>query len=126
MIDRPIVSESFARANWAQLKAELRHTLIALAKSRRTICYSDLARGLQTATIHHRSPMFTPLLIEVCDEAERDGDGSLCALVVRKSDGIPGKGYFEAAALRGADVTDPYTYWQSEAEKVWEQWSVVA
>ncbi|MCY4008907.1 MAG: hypothetical protein OXF22_04045 [Anaerolineaceae bacterium] len=117
------MNESFARADWAQLKAELRHTLISLAKARRTISYSELARQLQTATIHHRSPLFTPLLIEVCDEAERAGDGSLCALVVRKSDGIPGKGYFEAAALRGADVHDPYAFWREEAEKVWEQWA---
>ncbi len=119
------MSESIARADWAQLKAELRLTLVALAKSRRTICYSELARGLQTATLHHRSPFFTPLLIEVCDEAERAGDGSLCALVVRKSDGIPGKGYFTAAALRGADVTDPEAYWREEAERVWAQWSGV-
>ena len=101
----------------------MRLTLIALAKGRRTICYSELARGLQTATLHHRSPLFTPLLIEVCDEAERAGDGPLCALVVRKADGLPGKGYFEAAALRGADIQDPEIYWRGEAERVWAQWA---
>ncbi len=117
------MDESLARADWAQLKAEMRMTLIAIARARGTISYSELARGLQTATLHHRSPIFTPLLIEVCDEAERAGDGSLCALVVRKSDGIPGKGYFKAAALQGADVHDAETYWRREVEAVWAQWA---
>lgn len=112
-----------ARADWEALKREMRQILIGLARIRVTICYSDLAALLRTASVHHRSPSFHRLLDDMCREDEARGRASLAALVVRKDSGIPGAGFFTIAAGDGDDVSDPLAYWRDQFERACDYWS---
>lgn len=94
--------------------------LIALAKARQTITYSELARQLG---IHHRHPAFMQILGEICREEEAEGRGMLCALVVAKATGIPGGGFFAGAAAWGRDVSEMEQSWREECERVFEAWA---
>ena len=51
-----------SNVDWSEIKAEMRHILVGLARRRQTICYSDLAAQIQTAYIHHRAPAFMSIL----------------------------------------------------------------
>jgi hypothetical protein len=101
----------------------MRLELIELAKQKRFVTYSELALMLPVY-IHPGSYAFTRLLSRVCAEEEEAGHGLLCALVVSKSTGIPGAGFFRGAALRGYDASDPDTYWQAQLEQVFAYWGV--
>jgi hypothetical protein len=104
-------------------KEEMRTLLIEHARARQTVTYSALARMIESAHIHHRSPLFVQLLSEVCAEEERWGHGVLCALVVSKTTGIPGGGYFSGMAELGRDVSELVASWRAELERVFDYWS---
>lgn len=110
-------------SNWEALKQEMREILIGMARMRTTVCYSDLAAMLKTASVHHRAPAFHHLLDEMCREDEARGHAILASLVVRKDSGIPGAGYFTIAASEGADVSDPVAYWREQFEQACDYWS---
>ncbi|HLU10333.1 MAG TPA: hypothetical protein VK003_11740 [Oceanobacillus sp.] len=104
-------------------KEEMRAILIEHARARQTITYSALAMMIESVRIHHRSPLFMQLLTEVCREEERLGHGMLCALVVSKTTGIPGGGYFSGMAALGHDVSELEASWRAELEQVFDYWS---
>jgi len=117
------MSKHITDAQWQDLKQEIRAILIGMARLRVTVCYSDLAAMLTTASVHHRAPAFHRLLDEMCREDEAQGHAPLAALVVRKDSGIPGAGFFTIAAGEGADVSDPLAYWQQAFEHACDYWS---
>ena len=104
-------------------KEEMRSILIEHARARQTVTYSGLALMIETAHIHHRSPLFMHILSEVCAEEERLGHGMLCALVVSKTTGIPGGGYFSGMAALGRDLSELEASWRAELEQVFDYWS---
>ena len=112
-------------SKWKETKAEIRSILIDLAKNRQTITYGDLTAQLTTATLHPYSYAFGALLRQVCEEEELAGRGLMCALVVRKSSGIPGNGYFKYADTCGRDISNPKKCWQDEIERLYEIWEWV-
>jgi len=87
-----------------------------------TVSYGEFGRMLSTP-LHHRNPALYDLLRDICYDERQAGRPNLCALVVRKSDGLPGKGFFEYAALTGDDVDDPQTYWQQVAGACWDYYA---
>src|SRR5262249_18209735 len=89
------------KTGWRTTREAMRAELIALAKKRQTITYSEL--GLLIG-VHHRSPAFMSILGEVCEDEENAGRGMICALVVGKATGIPGGGFFAGSAARGRDL----------------------
>ncbi|UAK26631.1 ribose-phosphate pyrophosphokinase [Sphingomonas nostoxanthinifaciens] len=101
----------------------VRGLLIAAARSRRTVSYSELL-GL----LGHR---FTrPKMRALCKtldavEATEDGDG-LAVLVVREGDGLPGQGWWIAAAAQG--YQGPWTGAGADAhvkalqERLFDRW----
>jgi len=113
------------QAKWEALKREMRAILIGMARLRVTVCYSDLAAMLTTASMHHRAPAFHRLLDEMCREDEAQGHAPLAALVVRKDSGIPGAGFFTIAASEGAEVSDPHAYWRQAFEQACDYWSSI-
>jgi hypothetical protein len=80
--------------------------LMEAARMRRTVSYSELAgragRPLTARAIHRQ-------LLDTLSERCRAADlPNLTALVVRKSTGLPGGGWFEPTPL---DARDPATRW---------------
>lgn len=112
-------------ADWSEIKAEMRHILIGLARKRQTICYSDLAVQIRTAYIHHRAPAFMAILRELVDEDSAEGHPTLAALVVRKQTGRCGPGFFRIAAENGEDISDPEAFWKVSFERVCDFWSEI-
>lgn len=94
----------------------LRRVLINVARLRTTISYSELAAEVG---LHQRDRRFSRWLYTLCGEEVKAGRANLCALVVGKSSGIPGAGYFkgypESAQVRRK-------LWEAEAEAAWEYW----
>jgi hypothetical protein len=73
--------------------------------------------------IHHRAPGFHHLLDEICDEEIARGHGKLCALVVSKTTGIPGGGYFGGLASPDRDAADLVALWRADRDEVFDYWS---
>lgn len=114
---------TLTEVEWETVVEAMRVELIALAQQGRVVTYGELAL-LLPVYVHPGSYAFTRLLGQVCMEADRDGDGMLCALVVSKSTGIPGAGFFRGAAERGIDVSDYERYWRDQLERVFAYWRV--
>ncbi|MEQ8673070.1 MAG: hypothetical protein RLP44_16890 [Aggregatilineales bacterium] len=112
----------FADADLMTIKEEIRTILIQLARSCKTITYSNLCARIQTAYMHHRAPGFHYLLRELCRDEISAGRPVIGVVVVNKQTGRCGAGYFKFAAQMGADVSDPETYWNEEFERVCEYW----
>lgn len=116
---------ALTQARWHNIKTEMRAILIGLARMRRSIAYSDLAALVQTAYIHYRAPAFGWILHEIAREDEAEGRPGLAVLVVNKTTGICGAGFFKEAAARGFDVSDPVAFWRSQFEQVCDYWGEV-
>lgn len=108
--------------NWQAAKEEVHDILIECARQRQTITYGELSRRLTTATIPARSYAMSAILGEIIRDDEPEEWGVLATLVVRKSDGLPGAGYFKAAAARGLDESDYRAYWQQQFDRVCDYW----
>jgi hypothetical protein len=107
----------------AAAKEEMRSVLIDCARMRKTVTYTDVCLMIQTVQMHPHSFIFTRILSEVCAEEEERGHGVLCALVVSKTTGIPGAGYFRGMAELGHDMSDLEASWRAELEQVFDYWS---
>ena len=109
--------------HWQAARDEMRQILIACARQRQTITYGELSARMQTVHLPPHSYAMSGMLREIIDEDHRDERGILATLVVRKSDGRPGPGYFKSAIDRGLSHDDLEAYWQTEFEKVCAYWS---
>ncbi len=110
------------------LKDEMRGIMIATARARSTITYSELAAELQTARVHYHSFLMARLLDEIGGAEIAAGRGVLAAVVVRKSSGMPGGGYFRESALLGdrPDAALPpelEAMWREDLEAVYAYWA---
>jgi hypothetical protein len=111
-------------AQWSAVTDEAYHILIECARNRQTITYSELSRLLRSAYVHHRSPLFTRLLIDIGRRNDLAGEPSLPALVVAKLTGMPGGGFFTGLAEEHyGDSAKLESYWREELEKVFEYWA---
>jgi hypothetical protein len=113
---------TLTEAEWEVMREAMHTELVELAKQQRIITYGDLAL-LLPVLIHPGSYAFTRLLTQVCIAAEAAGEGMLCALVVSKSTGLPGAGFFRGMAERGDDVSAAEAYWHDELERLFAIWS---
>ena len=87
-------------ANLLADPAEVRAHLIAAAKARSSITYSELLGHLGFAFSRPKMRALCAVLGHVDREAEALGEPELAVLVVRQSDGLPGQGWWVAG---GAD-----------------------
>lgn len=102
----------------------MRQIMIQVAKSERVISYSELCAMLKSAYIHFHSPFLTRLLIEIGQEEHEAGRPILPAVVVSKTSGIPGAGYFKSGDGETDESTDdPKVLWQADLERLFDYWS---
>lgn len=116
------MSRAFGIDDWATTRADALRVLQQVAASRQTVSYGEFGRMLKSP-LHHRNPALYELLRDLCYHEQQAGRPNLCALVVRKSDGMPGKGFFEHGGLSGEDVSDPRAYWQAAVQACWDAYS---
>lgn len=116
----------FSKMTWDTTRDEMRQIMIATARNRATITYSELCAALTTVYLHYHSPMVTRLLIEIGAEEMAAGRPVLPAVVVGKGSGMPGAGYFKAGGEQdiGDELnTDPVEIWKADLEAVFDYWS---
>ncbi|MEO0561478.1 MAG: hypothetical protein AAF125_05170 [Chloroflexota bacterium] len=103
-------------------RAEMLDLLRQVAAHGDTVSYGEFGRML-SVPLHHRNPKLYDLLRDICYDEREAGRPNLCALVVRKSDGIPGRGFFDYAALGGDSIEDYMAYWQVRAQECWDYYA---
>lgn len=113
-----------AQSDWDGAKSEARDLMIARAKSRGMIPYSDLVRGIAAVHLEAHDQRLFHLIGEISAEEDAVGRGMLSVVVVHKTgDMQPGPGFFELAQQLGRDTTDILKCWVSELHRVHAVWS---
>jgi hypothetical protein len=114
----------FSQATWDMAKQEARNLLIARAKLRGMIPYSDLAKAITAISLDPHDQRLFHLLGEISSEEDAGGRGMLSVIVVHKfGDMQPGPGFFELAKKLGRDTSDILKCWVDELKKVHAVWS---
>ncbi|MDX2162735.1 MAG: hypothetical protein SF162_15555 [bacterium] len=109
---------------WAAYKAAMRAEMIACAREKRTITYSELAQNNPVAYLHPHSFTFAHIMRQICAEEFAQGNGQLCALVVSKATGMPGGGYFRGMATIHDTDADLEARWRQDLEQVFILWEL--
>jgi hypothetical protein len=113
----------FDSALWQSAKAEAQAILVEHARLRRTITYGDLSMAIRALTLNPYSYAMVGMLTEIGRENEAQGKTALAALVVRKSDGLPGGGFFRNVLPPDAPHDDLERFWRAEFERACDDWS---
>jgi hypothetical protein len=113
----------FSLEVWQAIKNEARKILIECAKNRQTITYGELSHRITVANIPHYGFKMIGLLDEISTDQFAVGRSPLATLVVRKSDGIPGGGYFRKTFPDDAPENDLRTYWEAEFNRTCHDWN---
>ncbi|MCQ3930941.1 MAG: hypothetical protein DPW16_10825 [Chloroflexi bacterium] len=118
---RPPRKFGYLLETWEKIKQEAFEILVDHARQRKTITYGELAGLIQTAEINPYSYAMSGLLRDISLDDEKAGRGYLATLVVRKSDGRPGPGYFKGVVSIAEE--DYESYWQAEFERTCASWA---
>ncbi|HEX6142016.1 MAG TPA: hypothetical protein VFZ01_04815 [Geminicoccaceae bacterium] len=76
---------------------QLERLLIEAARHRRTLTYAEVLQHFGKRITPRRAYALSRDLGEVCRRNRERGEPELAVLVVRKSDGLPGEGFFRSA-----------------------------
>jgi hypothetical protein len=79
---------------------QVRAILVASAKGRRSISYSEVLELLGHHFTRPKMRALCKVLACVDDEAQERGEPELAVLVVRESDGLPGQGWWIGGARK--------------------------
>lgn len=113
----------FSEAAWNAAKHEAKDSLVARAKLRGMMPYSDLARAIHSISFEPRDVRLFHLLGELSPEEAQAGRGMITSIVVHKTgDMQPGPGFFELAEKLGHDPSDVLKFWISQVNKVHAYW----
>jgi molybdopterin synthase catalytic subunit len=113
----------FSQAVWDAAKQEAKAALVARAKVRGMMPYSDLVRSIHSITFEPHDVRLFHMLGELSTEETQAGRGMITALVVHKTgDMQPGPGFFELAGKLGHDPSDMLAFWISQVKKVHAYW----
>lgn len=107
---------------WQAIKQEARHILIECAKSRQTITYGELAGRITVVHFPHYGFKMVGLLDEISTDEFAEGRSPLAALVVRRSNGLPGGGFFRKTFPPDAPEDDLRAYWEAEFNRTCADW----
>ena len=111
-------------ADWEKAKSQARDVLIAVARRKGRIAYSELAAQISAIPIEAHDPRMFHMLGEISMEEDSNKRGMLTAIVVHKSgDMQPGPGFFELAQSLGRDTSDTLSCWISEFNYVHDFWA---
>lgn len=115
----------FSDAVWNAAKREMISILVARAKVRGMIPYSELVQQMKTISLTPDSFALAAMLGEVSESEDAAGRGMLSVIVVHKvGDMQPGPGFFKLASDLGRDASDVVKCWIDEVKKVHRHWSV--
>lgn len=108
---------------WDTAKKEAKQAMVARAKLRGMMPYSELIGHIKAIHFEAHDIRLFHLLGEISSEEDATGHGMLTAIVVHKhGDMQPGPGFFELASDLGRDTSDILTCWISEVKKVHAYW----
>jgi len=113
----------FPESLWAAAKDEGREAMIARARRRSLITYSDLVSEIKSIRFEPHDPRLFHFLGEISSDEDDAGRGLLTALVVHKVDMQPGDGFFVLAKARGRNTSDPVRFWAEELGRVYSVWT---
>jgi molybdopterin synthase catalytic subunit len=114
----------FTQKEWAAAKREAKDLLVARAKVRGMIPYSELAAKIKSVQLEAHDQRLFHLLGELSEEEDASGRGMLSVIVVHKAgDMQPGPGFFELAKQLGRNTSDILKCWVEELKKVHAYWS---
>ena len=110
--------------SWDKAKEEARGVLRGVATSRGLIFYSDLVRQITSSDLEPYGKPLAKMLGEISTDEDAADRGLLTAVVVRKEDGRPGRGFFDKLARdRGRVFLDNEAgrdrFWVEELERVY-------
>lgn len=108
---------------WELAKREMQDILVQYARQKKTITYGELSTLIQTIYLPAYSYGMAGMLDEISLENETVGKTPLAVLVVRKSDGRPGSGFFKKARHHGLSDDDLEVYWQDQFTRVCSDWA---
>ncbi len=89
-----------------------------IAKQRHTITYSDLVSQISHVQMDAHDIRLPHFLGQIAREDDNAGMGLTTVVVVHKSDGKPGPGFFEMAESQGRTFNDETTFWIEELNRV--------
>lgn len=116
----------FSDDQWIAAKGEARQAMIAVARSKSLIAYSDLVRKIHSCVLEPNGAPLAHLLGEVSSEEDEEGRGLLTVVVVHKTGDLrPGSGFFQLARSRGRHFVDEEHFWVEELRNVYDVWSTV-
>lgn len=114
----------FSENDWNQARNEIKQILIARARLRGMIPYSELVAQVQMIRLEPESYALAAMLGEISAEEDAAGRGMLSVLVVHKEgDMQPGPGFFELAKALGRNTMDILKCWIDELKRVHAVWS---
>lgn len=114
----------FAEDQWSAAKEEARQSMIAVARSKNLIAYSDLVRKITSCILEPNGAHLAHMLGEISSEEDEEGRGLLTVVVVHKTGDLkPGPGFFRLARSRGRHIVDEEQFWIEELHNVYDAWS---
>jgi dTDP-4-dehydrorhamnose reductase len=108
--------------DWKQAREEIRCVLIRCVRDDRTITYAELASQICTIRLTPRSRALGEILNQISSAEHAAGRGILSAMVVAKSSGMPGQGFFDLALRLGKQSTNKREFWNKERTCVVDSW----
>jgi hypothetical protein len=123
-----IKGHRYPATTWNKAKSEAIDVMIAKAKGRAFVTYSDLAREIHAIHFDVQSQIdrsdIGTLLGEISTAESKAKRGMLSAIVVHKhGDMEPGPGFFELASDMGHSVPDKTKFWIEQVKKVHDYWA---
>jgi hypothetical protein len=113
----------FAPTLWEQAKQEALSALIARARGRAMITYTELVAEIRAISLQPHDLRLDDLLRQLAVAEAQAGRGMITALVVHKhGDMEPGRGFFELAGKLGRDTSDQTACWIAEVKKIYRVW----
>jgi hypothetical protein len=110
--------------DWNEAKQQAREIMIARARKRGMIPYSDLVAEIDAVRFSAHDTALFHLLGEISVEENAEGRGMLSVVVVHKNgDMRPGPGFFVLGQHLGYATNDLLKFWVDELNKVHGVWS---
>jgi len=121
--ENPESTHGYEPEDWQKAKAQAKAHLVSVAKRQGQETYGGLVENIDAISFKPNAPALFAMLGQISAEEYRAGRGMLTAIVVRKGDGKPGKGFYSLARryLR-LDTSDKEAFWATEKQKVWDYW----
>ena len=114
----------FSEDQWIAAKEEARQAMIAVARSKSVIAYSDLVRKIKSCILEPNGALLAHMLGEISSEEDEESRGLLTVVVVHKTGDLkPGPGFFRLARSRGRHIVDEKKFWIEELRNVYDAWS---